>query len=52
VPGTVLPNRRIGVDISFPGGLRVGDVGFTVVLESTNRWLINAIELTKITEGA
>lgn len=51
VPGAAVPSNRIGVDISLPSGLRVGDVGFTVVLESSNRWLISVIELTKITEG-
>jgi hypothetical protein len=51
VPGAEAPSNRIGVDISLPGGVRVGDVGFTVVLESANRWLISVIELTKITEG-
>jgi hypothetical protein len=51
VPGAEAPSNRIGVDLSLPGGLRVGDVGFTVVLESSNRWLISVIELTKITEA-
>jgi len=47
VPGPALPNRRICVNMSIPD-----DVGFTVVLESADRWLINTIELTKITECA
>jgi hypothetical protein len=29
----------------------IRDVGFTVVLESLNRWMINVIELVKITEA-
>ena len=52
VPGSELPSRRIGVDFSLPNGLSVGDVGFTVVLESADRWLVNEIEVTRITEGA
>ena len=51
VPGASAPSNRIGVDISLPSGFKVGDVGFTVVLESSNRWLISVIELTKITEA-
>ena len=33
----------------FGGGTTVRDVGFTVVLESANRWLVNVIEVTKVT---
>ena len=50
VPGEEVPSNRIGVDLTLPQGLTVQDVGFTVVLESPNRWLINVIELVKITE--
>lgn len=49
VPGAEVPSNRIGVDIVLPGGATVRDVGFTVVLESSGRWLINLIELVKIT---
>ena len=52
VPGTDSPSIRMGVDISIVtprGTMMVRDVGFTVVLESSNRWLVNVIELTKIT---
>ena len=52
VPGTALPNRRVGVNMSLRTCSTVNDVGFMVVLESANRWLINTIELTKITECA
>ena len=52
VPGASLPSLRIGVDITLPNGLTVGDVGFTLVLESADRWLINEFEVTKITAGA
>ncbi len=52
VPGAALPSLRIGVDIALPNGLTVGDVGFTLVLESADRWLINVIEVDKITAGA
>ena len=52
VPGADSPSIRMGVDISIVtprGTMMVRDVGFTVVLESANRWLVNVIELTKIT---
>jgi len=52
VPGSRLPSNRIGVDILVPGGTTVRDVGFTVILESGERWLITLIELVKITQGA
>ena len=42
-------SNRIGVDLVLRGGIRVRDVGFTVVLESADRWLVNVIELGKIT---
>ena len=51
VPGAEVPSNRIGVDLTLPQGTRVRDVGFTVVLESPNRWLINVIELVKITQA-
>ena len=52
VPGTAAPSIRIAVDILIVtprGTTMVQDVGFTVVLESPNRWLVNMIDLTKIT---
>jgi len=52
VPGADSPSIRVGVDISIVtprGAMMVRDVGFTVVLESPNRWLVNVIEVTKIT---
>ena len=52
VPGTASVSIRVGVDIliSTPRGTAmVEDVGFTVVLESPNRWLVTVIDLTKIT---
>ena len=49
VPGAEIPSRRIGVDMFLPGGMTVRDVGFTLVLESPNRWLVNVIEVTKLT---
>ena len=54
VPGAASPTIRVGVDIliSTPRGrTMVKDVGFTVVLESHNRWLVTVIDLTKITES-
>ena len=52
VPGTAAPSIRIAVDILIVtprGTTMVQDVGFTVVLESPNRWLVTVIDLTKIT---
>ena len=52
VPGAASQSDRVGVDILVltpRGTTMVRDVGFTVVLESPNRWLINVIELVKIT---
>ena len=52
VPGMASPSIRVGVDILIltpRGTTMVQDVGFTVVLESPNRWLVNMIDLTKIT---
>ena len=51
VPGAEVPSNRIGVDLRLRGGTTVRDVGFTVVLESNDRWLINVIELVKITQA-
>ena len=42
---------RDGVDLVLPGGTTVRDVGFTLVLESDDRWLINVIEVVKITQA-
>ena len=50
VPGAEVPSNRIGVDLLLPSGTTVQDVGFTVV-ESDDGWLINVIELVKITEA-
>lgn len=50
VAGAAVLSIRIGVDIVLRGGMTiVRDVGFTVVLEAPNRWLINVIELEKVT---
>ena len=52
VAGAASQSIRVGVDISIVtprGTTMVRDVGFTVVLESTSRWLVNVIELVKIT---
>ena len=51
VPGTEAPAIRIGVDLRLRGGTTVRDVGFEVVLESDDRWLISIIELVKITQA-
>ena len=49
VPGAEGSTIRIGVDMSLPGRTTVRDVGFTVALELPDRWLVNVIEVTKIT---
>ena len=54
VPGTASASIRIGVDMLIltpRGTTMVEDVGFTVVLESPNRWLVTLIDLTKVTEA-
>ena len=51
VSGAERPANRVGVDMALPGGSTVRDVGFTVVQASAGRWLINLIELEKITGG-
>ena len=48
VPGAEFPSNRIGVDLLLPGGTTVRDVGFTVV-ESDDRWLVNIVEVLKLT---
>ena len=54
VPGAETLSRRVGVDMDIlipRGTTTVRDVGFTVVLESPDRWLVNLIDVTKITEA-
>jgi hypothetical protein len=52
VAGASAPSNRISVDMVMLNGITVRDVGFTVVLASTNRWLISEIEVVKITQAA
>ncbi len=52
VPGAETRSIRVGVDMTFRNGTIVRDVGFTVVLESADRWLVNVIEVVKITAAA
>ena len=52
VAGAEVPSNRIGVDFLMPNGIEVRDVGFTVVLASSSRWLILDIEVIKITNVA
>ena len=49
VAGVEHQTTRIGVDILFGRARTVRDVGFTVVLASGDRWLIEVIELEKVT---
>jgi len=51
VAGTQVLATRIGVDMSFAGGRNVRDVGCTVVLASGDRWLVQIVELAKITSS-
>ena len=50
VAGAEFPSTRFGVDLLLPGGVTmVRDVGFTVLLESPNRWLVHVIKVDKVT---
>lgn len=49
VPGREHQTSRLGLDLLFADGLTVRDVGFFVVLASNGQWLIQEIELVKIT---
>ncbi len=49
VAGTNVQTIWIGVDMSFAGRREVPNVGFTVVLAGGDRWLIQIIELERIT---
>ena len=49
VAGAERETVRISVDMSLANGRTVRDVGFTVVVASGDRWLIEIIELEKIT---
>ena len=50
VAGAEALSTRFSVDLLLPGGVTTArDVGFTVILESTDRWLVNVIEVQKIT---
>lgn len=47
-PGREAPTRRIGVDLRV-GNRVVRDVGFTVVQSESGGWLVEQIELEKVT---
>jgi hypothetical protein len=47
-PGREAPTRRIGVDLRM-GNRVVRDVGFTVVQSEAGGWLVEQIELEKVT---
>ena len=49
VPGAEVPSNRIGVNLTLRGGTTVFDIGFTVVLQSDDRWLVNIVEVLKLT---
>jgi len=51
VPGADYPSRRIGVDLTLTSGVLVRDVGFILVSESATRWLVNVIDVVKITQA-
>jgi hypothetical protein len=50
VAGRAVPASRIGVDLDLPTSPTVRDVGFIVVM-SDGRWMIECIELDKVTSG-
>ena len=50
VAGSTVPATRIGVNLTLPGGTRASDVGFVVVMADV-RWMIQCIELDKVTSG-
>ena len=52
VAGASAPSNRISVDMVMLNGIMVRDVGFTVVLASSSRWLISLIDVEKITAVA
>ncbi len=52
VAGREHQTTRLSLDMSFVGGRLARDVGFVVVLASNGQWLIEQIELVKITGGS
>jgi hypothetical protein len=52
VAGASAPSNRISVDMVMLNAITVRDVGFTVVLASSNQWLITLIDVEKITQAA
>ena len=51
VPGRERQTSRLGLDMSFADGRTVRDVGFVVILASNGQWLIEVIDVGKITGG-
>jgi hypothetical protein len=49
VPGRDNPTIRVGVDITSDDGITVPDVGFFVVESNDGPWLVEEIELVKLT---
>ncbi|MFW6200488.1 MAG: hypothetical protein ACOC8K_07945, partial [Gemmatimonadota bacterium] len=49
VPGRENPTRRIGVNLTFPD-TTVRDVPFVVVRSSGERWMVEQIDLERITQ--
>jgi hypothetical protein len=49
VAGRERETRRIGVNLDLPDGRRANDVGFTVVVSGSGQWLIEQIQLERVT---
>ncbi|MDT8342547.1 MAG: hypothetical protein RQ751_13635 [Longimicrobiales bacterium] len=49
-PGRPNPTRRVGVDLTISGRV-VPDVAFLVVRTSAGRWMVEQIDLEKVTSG-
>lgn len=49
-PGRADPTRRVGVDLTI-GGRVIRDVGFLVVQTRAGTWMVEQIDLEKVTRG-
>lgn len=49
-PGRAVPTRRVGVDLTIDGNV-IRDVGFLVVQARSGAWMVEQIDLEKVTRG-
>lgn len=49
-PGRSVPTRRVGVDLTIDGNV-IRDVGFLVVQTGAGAWMVEQIDLEKVTRG-